>query len=77
MGNGRIGGELDCQGKKRLPTPQLAWRILLRPRRDRREYRTVYRCASCGGWHLGGDSLGKHKAGRKTRVVAAIVGDEG
>src|SRR5579871_4620272 len=69
MGSTPVGDWHDCQGKKRLPSPQLAWRVLLRPQRTKRGYRVVYRCLSCGSWHLGSDPLGKHKQYRKAKLA--------
>lgn len=44
----------QCKGKQRLTSPQLAWRI---SRRKKTPGRGAYRCAFCGGWHLGNSSL--------------------
>lgn len=63
MSNEHVGSAPDCEGKVRHASPQMAWFVLLRQRRNRSkdEYLCVYRCSNCGGWHIGSDVLGKYR----------------
>lgn len=43
----------QCEGKKRLSSPQIAWRVGRRKKgHAKAKPRDVYRCEYCGGWHL-------------------------
>ena len=46
--------DADCRGKQAFEDPTVAREVAARMRRRRRRAASVYRCAHCGRWHIGG-----------------------
>lgn len=59
----------SCVGKHRFDNGKIARQVAQRGRRIRDRNSAAYKCASCGGWHIGtsygGQTFAKIKRGRR------------